>query len=77
MKPPIALTESMMEPLTKLHRGFAPIMPSYLGLLGAGETAAIVEYIHSLGERTPATPAPLAPAGSPAPVLPTAPGGAR
>jgi cytochrome c oxidase subunit 2 len=70
------LTESMMEPLTKLHRGFAPIMPSYLGLLGAGETAAIVEYIHSLAGRTPAAPgeqAPLAPAGSPAPVLPTAP----
>jgi cytochrome c oxidase subunit II len=47
------LTESMMDPVAKVHRGFAPIMPSYLGLLSAGETAALVEYIHSLAARVP------------------------
>jgi cytochrome c oxidase subunit 2 len=42
------LTESMMDPLAKLHAGFQPIMPSYLGQISGGETAAIVEYIRSL-----------------------------
>jgi cytochrome c oxidase subunit 2 len=61
------LTESMMDPLARVHAGYAPIMPSYLGLLSAGETAAIVEYIHSLAPREGAPPpgehAPLAPGG--------------
>jgi cytochrome c oxidase subunit 2 len=47
------LTESMMDPLARVHAGFAPVMPSYLGLLSAGETAAIVEYIHALAARAP------------------------
>ncbi len=57
------LTESMMDPLAKVHRGYAPVMPSYLGLLSAAETAAIVEYIHSLAGVVPvrARQSPLAP----------------
>jgi len=42
------LTESMMDPLAKLHAGFQPIMPSYLGQLSGPEAAAIVELIRSL-----------------------------
>jgi cytochrome c oxidase subunit 2 len=42
------LTESIMDPMAKIHRGYAPVMPSYLGRLDAGETAAIVELIKSL-----------------------------
>ncbi|MBI4508115.1 MAG: cytochrome c oxidase subunit II [Deltaproteobacteria bacterium] len=42
------LTESMMDPMAKRHEGFPPIMPSYLGRLRPGETAAILEYIKSL-----------------------------
>jgi len=42
------LTESIMDPLAKLHRGYPPVMPSYLGKLGAGDVAAIVEFIKSL-----------------------------
>lgn len=42
------LTESMMDPLAKIHRGYPPVMPPYLGLLDASETGAIVEYIRSL-----------------------------
>jgi cytochrome c oxidase subunit 2 len=42
------LTESMMDPLVKLHAGFGPIMPSYLGQLSGGEAAALVEFIRSL-----------------------------
>jgi cytochrome c oxidase subunit II len=47
------LTESMMDPNAKLHRGYAPIMPSYLGRLGAGEVAALVELIASLKDAHP------------------------
>lgn len=42
------LTESMMDPVAKIHRGFQPVMPSYFGSLPAAETAAIVEYIKAL-----------------------------
>lgn len=42
------LTQSMMDPMTHIHAGFGPIMPSYRGLLTVPETGAIVEYIKSL-----------------------------
>jgi cytochrome c oxidase subunit 2 len=42
------LTESMMDPARHVRSGFAAIMPSYLGLLDAGEVAALVHYIRSL-----------------------------
>jgi cytochrome c oxidase subunit 2 len=42
------LTRSMMDPQVDLVRGFAPLMPTYRGVLGAPETAALVEYIKSL-----------------------------
>ncbi len=56
------LTESMMDPERRIRLGFAPIMPSYRGLLEAGEVAALVEYIRSLPhhpERT--SPLPIGP----------------
>jgi cytochrome c oxidase subunit 2 len=49
------LTESIMDPQARIHRGYLAVMPSYLGKLGAPETAAIVEYIKSLRE-VPAQP---------------------
>ena len=56
------LTESMMAPAVKIHRGFAPTMPSYAGLLAAGDAAAIVEYIRALANRAPAPdPLPVVP----------------
>jgi cytochrome c oxidase subunit II len=42
------LTESMMDPQAKLHRGFGPVMPSYLGYLQPAEVGALVELIKSL-----------------------------
>jgi len=51
------LTESMMDPDVRIHAGFAAIMPSYRGLLDAGDVAALVQYIRSL----PAHPEPKAP----------------
>jgi cytochrome c oxidase subunit 2 len=42
------LTESMMDPLAKIVRGYEPLMPSYFGRLPAPDTAAIVELIRSL-----------------------------
>ncbi|HEY8431688.1 MAG TPA: cytochrome c oxidase subunit II [Sandaracinaceae bacterium] len=50
------LTESIMEPERDVVRGFRPVMPSYRGLLGAGEVAALVEYIRSLREPPTAPP---------------------
>jgi cytochrome c oxidase subunit II len=43
------LTESMMDPLAKVVRGFLPVMPSYQGELTPGQAAALVEYIRALG----------------------------
>ena len=42
------LTESMMDPLVKIVRGFEPVMPSYHGILRPGETAALLELIKSI-----------------------------
>ena len=42
------LTSSMMDPMALIHRGFLPVMPSYQGLLTAGEVGALVEYIRAL-----------------------------
>jgi cytochrome c oxidase subunit II len=42
------LTESMMDPMAKLHRGYQPVMPSFLGRLRPADVAAILEYIRSL-----------------------------
>jgi cytochrome c oxidase subunit 2 len=53
------LTESMMDPLARLHRGFEPVMPSYQGLLTAGETGALVEYIRSLRDVRPDALSPM------------------
>jgi cytochrome c oxidase subunit 2 len=51
------LTESMMDPRAKQVAGFALTMPPFAGKLGAGETAALVEYIKSL--RTSVVPPPV------------------
>jgi cytochrome c oxidase subunit 2 len=42
------LTESMMDPEAKLHAGYPPLMPTFLGRLSGPEAAAIVEYIRTL-----------------------------
>ncbi|HVY46057.1 MAG TPA: cytochrome c oxidase subunit II [Minicystis sp.] len=47
------LTESMMDPAAKVHRGFSPVMPSFQGRLRPAETAAILEYIKSLRDVAP------------------------
>jgi cytochrome c oxidase subunit II len=55
------LTESMMDPLAKLHRGYQGVMPSYLGYLQSAEVGALVELIKSLeGGGGPAVAAPVA-----------------
>lgn len=42
------ITRSMMDPEAQIVAGFQPVMPSFLGQIGAAETAAIVEFIKSL-----------------------------
>ncbi len=57
-------TESMMDPERRIRAGFPPIMPSYRGLLDAGEVAALVQYIESLPHHPEQqAPAPLQPVG--------------
>jgi cytochrome c oxidase subunit II len=52
------LTRSMIDPLSQVVRGFAPVMPSYRSKLSAMETAALVEFIKSLtSERQQPIPA--------------------
>jgi cytochrome c oxidase subunit II len=71
------LTESMMDPMAKIHRGYPALMPSYQGLLSAGETGALLEYVRALAARPPLawSEAPLAPAAAAAIVLPAFPRG--
>lgn len=49
------LTESMMDPKAKIHRGFAAVMPSYIGYLKPAEVGALVSYIKSLQTATTIT----------------------
>src|SRR5262249_27100776 len=57
------LTESMMDPERKIHMGFAPVMPSYRGVLLAPDLAAIVAYLRALADRSPAHPVAPPPQG--------------
>lgn len=56
---PAYITESIMDPMVRLHRGFPPLMPSYLGKIQPAELAAILAYMRSLRdvETQPAAPA--------------------
>lgn len=60
------LTRSMMDPLVELHRGYPPVMPSYLGQLTAAETGALVELIRSLRDVSAPSSPPAAVPGVPA-----------
>jgi cytochrome c oxidase subunit II len=63
------LTESMMDPMVRIRAGYAPIMPTYRGIIQGVEGAALVEYIRSLAER-PLEVSPLPPIPMPTtPVL--------
>ena len=42
------ITRSMMDPAADVVAGFAPVMPSYQGLVSPADTAAIIEYLKSL-----------------------------
>lgn len=50
------LTQSMIDPMAKIHRGFPAVMPSYQGQLSAAETGALVEFIESLKDVSPRPP---------------------
>ncbi|MCC6551542.1 MAG: cytochrome c oxidase subunit II [Polyangiaceae bacterium] len=74
------ITASMMDPMAQIHRGFQPVMPSYLGRISPADTAAIVELIKSLRDVQPqqgaATGPPdfeIRPGASVAPTPPPAP----
>lgn len=49
------LTDSMMDPSAKVHLGFRPVMPSYLGKLAPYEVGARIALIRSLRD-IPAEP---------------------
>jgi cytochrome c oxidase subunit 2 len=58
------LTESMMDPLARLHRGYAPVMPSYHGLLEPAEVGGLIALMKSLAPPASGANATAAPAGS-------------
>ncbi|HVY62036.1 MAG TPA: cytochrome c oxidase subunit II [Planctomycetota bacterium] len=45
------ITESMMDPLQKVVKGYAPLMPSFQGRVTPADTASIIEYMRSLSEK--------------------------
>jgi cytochrome c oxidase subunit II len=47
------ITESMMDPLVRVHAGYQRIMPSYLGQIRPAETSAIIELMKSLRDVRP------------------------
>lgn len=47
------LTRSMMDPNAQIVAGFAPVMPTFQGILTPLETAALLEYIKSLRSKVP------------------------
>ncbi len=47
------LTRSMMDPMVEVVAGYAPVMPTYLGLLDPAEVGAILELIRSIAEPLP------------------------
>jgi cytochrome c oxidase subunit II len=53
------LTESMMDPLAKIRRGYSAIMPSYRGVLSESDVGALVAYILSLDDEVPGLPVTL------------------
>jgi len=59
------ITESMMDPLSKVVAGFQPVMPSFENKLAGPEVAAIVEYIKSLQSDAVRTGASEGPAYAP------------
>ncbi|MGH7271997.1 MAG: c-type cytochrome [Polyangiaceae bacterium] len=48
---PEYLTRSMMDPQVDVVAGYAPVMPSYRGILKEPEVAALVEFIRSIETR--------------------------
>jgi cytochrome c oxidase subunit 2 len=67
------LTQSMMDPLAKVRRGFAPVMPTYQGQLEPAEVGAMLEYMKTLA--TPASEARASAEPLPAGPLPASVGG--
>jgi cytochrome c oxidase subunit 2 len=68
------LTRSMMDPLAELVAGYAPVMPTYRGVLEQPEVAALLEFMKTL-EHAPRAPSvilpPVFPRGTSAPQEPT------
>lgn len=69
------LTEAMMDPNAKIHRGYSAVMPGYLGRLQPSDTAAILEFIKSLRDvpPEPVTQVPQWAAPPPASAIPSIP----
>jgi len=71
------ITESMMDPMADVHRGFPAVMPSYQGLITAPETGAIVELIKALRTSSASSPSDPLPSGDPLVELPHPPSSAE
>ncbi len=62
------LRDSILEPAKQVAAGYAPVMPSFKGVIPEGDLVEVLAYLRSLANATPApTPAPLP---VPAPIIP-------
>jgi len=65
------IRESILQPQAKIVAGYEPVMPTFQGLVTEDQILQLVEYVKSIGPKTPAGPVPsgTTPAGG-APAAP-------
>jgi cytochrome c oxidase subunit 2 len=61
------LRESILDPGSKIVRGFKPVMPTFQGLVSEEQLGALVAYVKSLSQSGPAGPKSAAAAPESAP----------
>ena len=47
------LRESILSPQAKIVKGYQPIMPTFQGLVTEDQLLQLIEYIKSIGPKTP------------------------
>lgn len=71
------LRESIVNSQAQVVQGFAPLMPTFQGLISEEGLAALIEYIKSLSPQVTAPAPALVPAAAPVTNTPAAPGARR
>ena len=56
------IRESILNPEAKIVAGYEPVMPTFQGLVTEDQVLQLIEYVRSIGPKTPAGAAPTSPA---------------